>query len=67
MYKVIVWHNDSVNGTHQSVVASGASQASALAAFAKHLQRPAWVRSFTDKHRVQLHGPAGLICDIPAV
>jgi hypothetical protein len=31
------------------------------------LQRPVWCRSFTSKNRVQLHGPDGLICDLPAL
>jgi hypothetical protein len=67
MFKVIVWHNDSVNGTHQATVASGRTAERALADFASYLTRPAWMRSFTDKNRVQLHGPSGLICDIPAI
>jgi hypothetical protein len=35
--------------------------------FAKYLQRPAHCRSFTHKNRVQLHGPDGLICELPMV
>jgi hypothetical protein len=35
--------------------------------FAKYLQRPVWCRSFTNKNKIQLHGPDGLICDLPAL
>ena len=66
-FAVIVWHNDDVRGTHQRVLARGRTADRALTIFAKYLQRPVWCRSFTSKNRVQLHGPDGLICDLPAL
>ena len=66
-YKVLVWHNDCVNGTHHSIKATGATAEQALKEFAKYLQRPEHCRSFTSKNLVQLHGPDGLMFDIPAL
>jgi hypothetical protein len=66
-YRVIVWHNDAVNGTHQSTKASGPTAEAALLEFSQYLQRPEWMRSFTPKHKVQLHGPDGFMFDIPAI
>lgn len=66
-YKVLVWHNDCVNGVHHSIKATGATAEQALKEFAKYLERPAHCRSFTSKNLVQLHGPGGLMFDIPAL
>ena len=66
-FAVIVWHRDDLNGTHQRTIATGFTAAQALTEFAKYLERPAQFRSFTDRNRVQLHGPDGLICELPAV
>jgi len=66
-FAVIVWHNNDINGTHQRVIARGYSATSAMLDFAKYLQRPQWCRSFTHKNKVQLHGPDGLICDLPMI
>lgn len=66
-FAVIVWHRDDVRGVHQSILCTGLTAAQALEGFAKYLERPAQFRSFTDKNRVQLHGPDGLMCDLPAV
>lgn len=66
-YKVIVWHNDFVNGTHHSIKGTGATPEQALKEFSKYLERPAHCRSFTAKNLVQLHGPKGLIFDIPTL
>jgi hypothetical protein len=63
-YKVIVWHNDCVNGTHHSIKATGATPEQALKEFSKYLERPAQFRSFTSKNKVQLHGPKGFMFDI---
>lgn len=65
LYRVIVWHNDCVNGTHQATIASGKTAARALLDFSAYLQRP--VRSFNDRNLVQLVGPDGWLCDLPAV
>lgn len=66
-YKVIVWHNDCINGTHHSIKSTGATPEQALKEFTKYLERPEQFRSFTSKNLVQLHGPQGLIFDIPAL
>jgi hypothetical protein len=66
-FAIIVWHSDDINGTHQRVITRGHTAASTMMGFAKYLQRPAHCRSFTNKNRVQLHGPEGLICDLPAI
>jgi hypothetical protein len=66
-FAVIVWHRDDVRGTHQRTIATGFTAAQALTEFAKYLDRPAQHRSFTDKNRIQLHGPDGLMCELPAI
>jgi hypothetical protein len=63
-YKVLVWHNDCINGTHHSIKATGATAAQALKEFSKYLERPVQYRSFTSKNKVQLYGPQGLMFDI---
>ena len=59
-FRVIVWHNDAVNGTHPATLATGGTERNALAEFNKYLERPWHMRSFTPAHKVQLHGPNGL-------
>ena len=54
-YKIIVWHKDSVSGTHQQVLMSGRTIAKVLRDFGKYLERPPYMRSFTDKNLIQLH------------
>jgi hypothetical protein len=66
-YKVIVWHSDCVNGTHQSIKGTGATPEQALKEFTKYLERPQHCRSFTPQNLVQLHGPEGLMFDLPAI
>lgn len=66
-YKVLVWHRDDVNGVHHSIKGTGATPEQALKEFAKYLERPKQFRSFTDKNLVQLHGPDGLMFELPAV
>ena len=66
-FAVIVWHNNDISGTHQRIIARGYTAAGVMLDFAKYLQRPAHCRSFTAKNRVQLHGPDGLICELPAI
>ena len=60
-FRVIVWHRDDVNGAHQSILVSGATERGALSDLSKYLTRPWIARSFTPRHLVQLHGPSGLI------
>ena len=66
-FAIIVWHNNDIHGTHQRTLARGYTAAAVMLDFAKYLQRPEWCRSFTAKNKVQLHGPDGLICDLPAI
>ena len=66
-YKIIVWHNDSIRGTHNRIMFTASTPDKALKELSVYLQRPAQYRSFTDKNLVQLHGPDGLICNIPAI
>ena len=67
-YKIIVWHNDSVNGTHQQVLMGGKTMAKVLRDFGKYLERPACMRSFTDKNLIQLHHiDKGVISTLSAI
>lgn len=66
-FKIIVWHNDDVNGVHQRILCRAASAEKVLTEFMEYLQRPEWMRSFTEKNRVQLHGPHGLMAELPAI
>jgi hypothetical protein len=62
-FSVIAWHNDSVNGTHHSIIAHGSTISKAIKAFNTYMQRPARFRSFTEKNKVQLKGE-GVLFDI---
>jgi hypothetical protein len=66
-FAIIVWHNDNISGTHQRTLTRGHSAAGVMLDFAKYLQRPEWCRSFTAKNKIQLHGPDGLICELPMI
>ena len=67
IYKIIVWHNDSINGTHQAVLCSAQTMAKVLRDYSKYLQRPERCRSFTNKNLIQLiHVEQGLIASFPA-
>lgn len=66
-YKIVVWHNNCTQGTHNRILCSASTADKALKELSQYLQRPAQYRSFSDKNLVQLHGPDGLICDIPAI
>lgn len=66
-YKVLVWHRDDVNGVHHSIKGTGATPEQALKEFAKYLERPEKFRSFNSKNLVQLHGPDGLMFEIPSL
>ena len=62
-FSVIVWHNDSVNGTHHSILANGSTIEKALKEFNAYMERPARFRSFTENNKVQLKGE-GVLFDI---
>ncbi len=66
-YKVLVWHRDDVSGVHHSIKGTGATPEQALKEFAKYLERPEQFRSFTSRNLVQLHGPDGLMFEIPSL
>jgi hypothetical protein len=66
-YRVLVWHRDDVNGVHHSIKGTGATPEQALKEFAKYLERPEQFRSFTSRNLVQLHGPDGLMFEIPSL
>jgi hypothetical protein len=56
MYKIIVWHNDSVNGIHQSVLFDAKTMGKVLRDFDKYLtERKPEYRGFSDKNLIQLH------------
>jgi hypothetical protein len=63
-YSIIIWHRDDINGVHQSVLTSAKTSGKVLRDFAKYMQRPQSMRSFTPANLVQLHGPDGLLFDI---
>ena len=66
-YRIIVWHKDSVNGTHQSTLCSGKTQAKVLRDFERYLQLPLRVRSFNQHNVIQLHHvDLGVIAHFPA-
>jgi len=66
-YRIIVWHNDSVNGTHQSTLCSGKTQAKVLRDFERHLQLPVRMRSFNQHNVIQLHHiEQGVIANFPS-
>ena len=66
-YKIIVWHKDSVNGTHQSILCSAKTQSKVLRDFERYLKRPACVRSFNGHNLIQLHHvDRGVIAHFPA-
>jgi hypothetical protein len=54
-YRIIVWHKDSVNGTHQSTLCSAKTQAKVLRDFNRYLQLPSAMRSFNQHNTIQLH------------
>jgi len=55
MYRIIVWHNDSVNGTHQSTLFSAKTMGKVLRDFEQYLQLPERMRSFNKHNLIQLH------------
>ncbi len=66
-YKIIVWHNDSVNGTHQSTLCSAKTQAKVLRDFERYLKRPIFVRQFNQHNVIQLiHIDRGVLAYFPA-
>lgn len=68
LFRIVVWHRDAVNGTHQSTLLRASSAAKALERFGEHLKKvPAHLRSFGPHNLVQLHGPSGKISDIPHI
>jgi len=65
-YRIIVWHNDSVNGTHQSTLCSAKTQAKVLRNFDRYLQLPSAMRSFNQHNTIQLHHiDRGVIAHFP--
>jgi hypothetical protein len=68
MYKIIVWHNDSVNGTHQSVLFDAKTMGKVLRDFDKYLtERKGAHRGFSDKNLIQLHHvERGVLAHFPA-
>ena len=68
MYKIIVWHNDSVNGTHQIVLFNAKTISKILRDFDKYLsERKKEYRSFSEKNLIQLHHvERGVIAHFPA-
>jgi hypothetical protein len=67
MYKIIVWHNDSVNGTHQAVLFSAKTISKVLRDFYRYLTLPVYCRSFNAHNLIQLHHvERGVIANFPA-
>jgi len=65
-YRIIVWHSDSVNGTHQSTLCSAKTQAKVLRDFNRYLQLPSAMRSFNQHNTIQLHHiDRGVIAHFP--
>ena len=66
-YRIIVWHNDSVNGTHQSTLCSAKTQSKVLRDYERYLQKPSNMRSFNHHNVIQLHHvDRGVIAHFPA-
>jgi len=67
MYRIIVWHKDCVNGTHQSVLFSAKTMGKVLRDFNKYLTLPKQFRSFNQHNLIQLHHiDRGVIANFPA-
>ena len=66
MYRIIVWHNDSVNGTHQATLFKGAKLGRVLFDFDQYLKN-APARSFNAHNLIQLHHiERGVVASFPA-
>ncbi len=66
MYKIIVWHNNAVEGTHQSVLFSAQTAGKVLRDFDHYLNR-APARSFNQHNLIQLHHvERGVLAHFPA-
>jgi len=67
MYSIIVWHNDSVNGTHQHVLFSAKALDKVLRGFELYLTLPEHMRSFNNRNVIQLHHTErGVIASFPS-
>jgi len=68
MFNISAWHNDPVNGTHQTKILSAKTKEKALRDFAKLLTLPPIMRSFTARNKVFMwSAEQGHICDLPAI
>lgn len=66
-YRIIVWHHDSVNGTHQSTLCGAKTQSKVLRDYEHYLQLPSTMRSFNHHNVIQLHHiDYGVIAHFPA-
>lgn len=63
-YKIIVWHNNAVEGTHQRVLCSGKTLKGVTSEFNRYIQRPARYRSFNQHNKIQLVLPDDTRMDI---
>lgn len=63
-YYIIVWHNNAVEGTHQSVLLRAKTLGKILRDFAKLMALPASMHSFNKHNLIQLHGPNGMKFEI---
>ena len=59
-YIIRAWHNDAVNGTHQSILCSAATLKGVMSQFSRLCALPERYRSFKDTARVQLVSPEGV-------
>lgn len=59
-YVIRAWHNDSVNGTHQSILCSAATLKGVMSQFVKLCSMPERYRTFKDTARIQLVSPEGI-------
>jgi len=67
-YHISVWHNSATEGTHQSKLLSANTKEKALLLFAQELQKPARMRSFTNKNQVFMwSNEDGHIMDLPVI
>ena len=66
-YRIIVWHNDSINGTHQSTLCRAKTQDKILRDFERYLERQPRARSFNQHNVIQLHHiERGVVASFPS-
>ena len=59
-YQIRAWHNNSVSGTHHSILCSATTLKGVMSQFKKLCSMPEKYRTFKDTSRLQLVSPEGV-------